>query len=691
MTTEPHPLLLGQSTLLEILHAGLPHGVAILDANLRLVFANARWSAFAEQATGAADPLPGTPFTDLIPDIEGLHAAARQSIATGRPHDCPGLPLASDAGESFWDLTLGPLSDGNRVVGMKVIAHEATERVLASRAAAAGARLAAFRAGVSQALASSDDIGAVLQSCAEAMVRHAHAAFARIWELDEADDAYHLRASAGLYTRLDGSYSRIPAEWIRQKTFGGHSPAIAIDILKTHHVREPEWAAENGLVAWANQPLVVRGQIIGFISMFARQNFDQDTLEELGTVADAIAQFIERKRTERAALDGLEERVAERTRELSLLLDISRNVASTLELRPLLELILEQLQTVIPYTGTALLTVEDGDLIFAGQHGPLPEDAAHRIRYPIPLMAPVWNRLKAGEAIIIPDIRGETAEADVFRSVVGADLDEQFAFIGSCLWAPLVVRDELIGLLSIANRTIDAFTPRHAELATAIARQAAVAIENARLFEQVRGLAALEERQKLARELHDSVSQALFGIGLGAETAKAMLAKDPAKAAPPIDYVLQLAKGGMAEMRALIFELRPESLEQEGLVAALEKQATATGVRHGIAVELSLCPEPEIPLDLKEALYRIAQEAMHNTAKHAEAEHVTLRLATRSDGLTLDVVDDGKGFDATGSFPGHLGLVSMRERIARFGGAVEIESAPGAGTQVHVSLPVVAP
>jgi signal transduction histidine kinase len=691
MNTHAHLPGLGETALLEILHQGLPHGVAILDDALRLVFANARWSDFAEQIGGTPEPPHGTPFAGLIPDIDGLHQAAERSIATGQPHDCPGLPITTDAGESFWDLTFGPLTDKGRIVGMKVIAHEATERVLASRAAAAGARLAAFRAGVSQALASSDDIGAVLQSCAEAMVRHAHAAFARIWELDEADDAYHLRASAGLYTRLDGTYSRIPAEWIRQKTFGGHAPAIAIDILKTHHVREPEWAAENGLVAWANQPLVVRGQIIGFISMFARQNFDQDTLEELGTVADAIAQFIERKRTERAALEGLEERVSERTRELSLLLDISRNVASTLELRPLLELILEQLQTVIPYTGTAVLTIEGDDLIFAGQHGPLPEESAHKIRYPIAQMAPVWGRFEAGEAIIIPDVRGDSPEAEVFRSVVGADLDDQLAFIGSCLWAPLQVKDQLIGIMSITNTEIAIFTPQHAVMAGAIARQAAVAIENARLFEQVRGMAALEERQRLARELHDSVSQALFGIGLGAETAKAMLAKDPVKAAPPIDYVLQLAKGGMAEMRALIFELRPESLELEGLVAALDKQATATGVRHGIAVELSLCPEPEIPLDQKEALYRIAQEAMHNTAKHAEAEHVTLRLATGPDCLALDVIDDGNGFDTGGSFPGHLGLVSMRERIARFGGTVEIASAPGAGTRVHVTLPVVAP
>ncbi len=676
-----------QRALLETLHARLPHGVAILDCDLRLVYSNPRWSDFMAQA-GAGDPLPGASLSDLIPTAEDVQGTARLSLQSGEPCNLPGLSFPADTGESFWDLTLAPLSDGDMIVGLKCVMYEATERVLAERAAAAKARLTAFRAEVSQAMAGSDDIDTVLQCCAEAMVRHAPAAFARIWVLDEADDAYRLRASAGLYTRLDGTYSRVPAEWIRQKTFGGHSAEVAIDILKTHHVREPEWAAANGLVAWANHPLVVTGRIIGFMSMFARQNFDPDTLDELAAVADAIAPFLERKHAQIALREQLEQRVAKRTRELSLLLDISRNVTSTLELKPLLELILDQLRTVVPYTGTAVLTIEGDDLIIAGQRGPLSEEAARLIRYPVEKMAPVWARLSRGGAIIIPDVRGDSMEADVFRAVVGADLDDRLTFIGSCLWAPLVVKDQLIGCMSITNQETGAYTADHAVMAGAIARQAAVAIENARLFEQARGIAALEERQRLARELHDSVSQALFGIGLGAETAKTMLERDPAKAAGPIDYVLQLARGGMAEMRALIFELRPESLEQEGLVAALEKQATATGVRHGIEVELALAAEPDIPIEMKEALYRIAQEAMHNTAKHAEASKVTLCLAIEPDALTMAVIDDGSGFDTSASFPGHLGLVSMQERITRFGGRVEIKSAPGAGTTVQISVPL---
>jgi PAS domain S-box-containing protein len=221
----------------------------------------------------------------------------------------------------------------------------------------------------------------------------------------------------------------------------------------------------------------------------------------------------------------------------------------------------------------------------------------------------------------------------------------------------------------------------------AVADQAAVAVENARLLSEARGKAALEERQKLARELHDSVSQALYGIALGVETARELLPDDPERAAEPLDYATTLAEAGMTEMRALIFELRPESLEREGLVAALEKQAAALQARHGIRVEAAFDGEPEVSLEVKEALYRVAQEALHNTVKHARAANVKLKLEERPEGFTLEVSDDGTGFDAQDDFPGHLGLKSMRERASRLGGTLEVASEPGQGVSILARVP----
>ncbi|MBV9282176.1 MAG: PAS domain S-box protein [Chloroflexi bacterium] len=199
--------------------------------------------------------------------------------------------------------------------------------------------------------------------------------------------------------------------------------------------------------------------------------------------------------------------------------------------------------------------------------------------------------------------------------------------------------------------------------------------------------AVLDERQRLSRELHDSVSQALYSIALSARTARVLLDRDPALAVEPLEFTLAQAERGLAEMRALIFELRPESLEQEGLVGVLQKHADAVKIRHHIRVETSLGEEPDVPLTVKEALYRIAQEALHNAVKHAGARTIRLSLAPVGERVTLGIEDDGKGFDPSSSFPGHIGLQSMRERATRLGGTLQIESAVGVGTRILAAVP----
>ena len=209
------------------------------------------------------------------------------------------------------------------------------------------------------------------------------------------------------------------------------------------------------------------------------------------------------------------------------------------------------------------------------------------------------------------------------------------------------------------------------------------------LYEQAQELAALQERQRLARELHDSVSQALYGISLWAHTVReALESSEHEQAEAAIEDVLTLAEAGLAEMHALIFELRPESLEMEGLMAALTKQVAVLRARYKLTVEADLVDEPDLSLEKKEALYRIAQEALHNIVKHARATNVVLRLARQERGVFLEVCDNGKGFDPTGPFPGHLGVRSMRERVTKIGGTLTIKSAPGQGACIHVHVPL---
>jgi signal transduction histidine kinase len=254
---------------------------------------------------------------------------------------------------------------------------------------------------------------------------------------------------------------------------------------------------------------------------------------------------------------------------------------------------------------------------------------------------------------------------------------------------PVPVGDGLWGFFSIGWRNQRSFSEEDRRLFDAFASRASLAIQNALLFEQAQRSASMEERQRIARELHDSVSQSLYGIGLGARTALRRLGDAaPADVTEPMDYVVQLAESGLAETRALIFELVPESLEEQGLVLALQRQAAAVASRHRVEVAAYLADEPDISLRAKEALYRIAQESLQNMAKHAQATAASVSLRKDGPHVVLVIEDNGLGFDTGGEFPGHFGLRSMEERARRIGGDYAIRSTPGQGTAVTVTVPV---
>jgi signal transduction histidine kinase len=233
--------------------------------------------------------------------------------------------------------------------------------------------------------------------------------------------------------------------------------------------------------------------------------------------------------------------------------------------------------------------------------------------------------------------------------------------------------------------------PPEIELAflRSMAYHAASAAEYARLLRTSREKVALEERQRLARDLHDSVSQAVYGIALAARSAQELLSKDPSLVHEPLEYLLRLSEAALAEMRALIFELRPEALAREGLTGALKHHTAALRARHGIKVEESLGAEPELSFERKQGLYRIAQEALHNAARHARAKRVVVALSQVNSNIRLEVSDDGVGFDSEGaSNPGHFGLNTMRERATELGGTLEIDSRVKGGTTVRAIVPV---
>ena len=207
--------------------------------------------------------------------------------------------------------------------------------------------------------------------------------------------------------------------------------------------------------------------------------------------------------------------------------------------------------------------------------------------------------------------------------------------------------------------------------------------------EQAAELAASRERAHLAQELHDSVTQALFSMTITAGAARMLLERNKPGVEAKLDELGAIARDALAEMRSLIFELRPGSVGEEGFVPALRKHVAAVQGRTGLVIRLDISPAlARLPLPTEDALYRIAQEAIHNVVKHARGHEVSLRIASSTTSVRMEISDDGVGFDPQKHTDG-LGLAGMAARAERLGGSVTVESAPGRGTVVVAALPTV--
>ncbi|GAA1727499.1 hypothetical protein GCM10009734_35600 [Nonomuraea bangladeshensis] len=254
------------------------------------------------------------------------------------------------------------------------------------------------------------------------------------------------------------------------------------------------------------------------------------------------------------------------------------------------------------------------------------------------------------------------------------------------LGVPIRDGDEVLGIIFLANkRTPGAeFTQADQELLTLFAAHAAIALANARLYESGRELAMLEERNRMARELHDAVTQKLFSLRLSAQAAGTMLEKAPDRAAAELANVQRLAGEALAELRAVIVELRPAELDRHGLAETLRKHVRLLDRLHPPVVTFACAELPPLRPEVEVALLRVAQEALHNALRHSGAGEVAVRLTYEGGTPALTVRDDGAGFE-----PGEsrgLGLVSMRDRAEAVGGVLTVESAPGRGTTVRVEV-----
>ena len=306
----------------------------------------------------------------------------------------------------------------------------------------------------------------------------------------------------------------------------------------------------------------------------------------------------DRKRAEDALRDAnqqLEARVAERTRQLAALLEIGRDIASELELQPLLAHILVELRAAIDYTGAAIAMLENDEVVILDYTGPAPRDKIVGARIALDRDSGYRRVIEQAAPVILDDIWQEMGTPEAARSIWDSTVGQHMSYVRSWLGVPLVAKGQVIGLLRLDHAEPGRFTHDEAEHVLALAYQIAVAITNAQLHEAAQRAAATAERERISRELHDSVSQALYGIVLGVHSTRQRLGPDQQWLQGKLDYLDALAETGLAEMRALIFELRPDLMATGGLVGALGRHADMLRARYGLTVQTRSPPSRTCP------------------------------------------------------------------------------------------------
>jgi signal transduction histidine kinase len=482
-------------------------------------------------------------------------------------------------------------------------------------------------------------------------------------------------------------------------------------------------------------PMYVDGKVTGVIGLTRlvySKSFTEDELDAMSRLAELagilltnarlrssleteLAARVDAQAALQVAYEGLEQRVQVRTAELAALharererraeAERSRRIADGLReivaalntqqsLDETLDFIVSHACRMLKSDGAAIFRLEQvagGEPALRVQAGcgltpGFVESAS------LPYHSSIAGRsLREGRAIPVPDIRRQIAvmSDDLAPSpyLQRPEMQLLMASFAAMLLTPLTVGRQPYGVMALYYRKSRPFAEEDINEAQSLADQTALAIESARLREQAGEAAALDERNRLARELHDSVTQSLYSVTLYAEAAARQMeaGNDPAV----IDHLRDLrdtSRDALREMRLLIYELRPPEIERTGLAAALRARLQAVETRGGVRAELIQDGDENIPAAVQQELYHIAREALNNSLKHSLANHLTVRLFYRPDETALEVEDDGAGFDSeAGMEAGGMGLRTMRERAQRLGAELELRTALGQGTLVRVT------
>ncbi len=431
-------------------------------------------------------------------------------------------------------------------------------------------------------------------------------------------------------------------------------------------------------------PITVKGRILGVLDVQSQHldDFEHSDVELMQAIASQTGVAMENARLFSESQALLKE-TEQRAHELAIINSVQQGLASKLDVQSIYDLVgdtfhkffnaqVVMISTYDPQSDSIEhhYAIERGQRVYSPGRHPPGGFRSQIIQSRQPLLV---NRNVAQEAtrLVQPILPGTATP----RSWLGV---------------PMLNNGQVTGILSVQNVDEEnAFDEADVRLLQTFAAAMSIALENARLYEKERQVAILEERQRLGRELHDSVTQSLYGISLYAQAALGkMTAGDPARARQYLEDIQNTAQESLADMRMLIFELRPPILEREGLVAALQNRLSAVENRAMIKSNIRSNLTERLPRATEEGLYQIAREALNNVIKHAHARNVLIDIEQSATSVTLEIQDDGIGFDSeTAVGKGCLGLGNMQEHAQAQGWHMQIASHPGDGTRIRVEVP----
>ncbi|HDQ73352.1 MAG TPA: response regulator [Chloroflexi bacterium] len=647
-----------------------------------------------------ADPELG--FKLVHPDDQRLPASQQTPDGIGSPIV---LRWVRKDGRTIWteQRNVPIFDEAGRLVAIEGVARDITERKRAEEALRRQLEELLVLHAVATAGAEAKDEDTLIAKATQIVDKSLDADCFGVFLLNEQTNILHAHAShrpcypsfpdtfplgRGVIgdVALDGQPRLISLEDVKQK---GNTPAMSSKLCV---------------------PMQAGDQLIGVVNAASAQPraFTEDDQRLLLTFAHQLATAVEKVRL----MNQLEQRVADRTRELAALYDVTAIASESLNLHEVLDRALTRALVAIQNDiGLIHLTPGPQQLTNHSSFDAAPTTpnepilqltVAHGL--PTPALAQV-DSIAAGEGLIgqvldrsHPLVISNAATTSQARWIVV--LEDRYAYVG----LPIRGSGHAIGVLSILLKApAHPLNVEEMALLASIADHIGVAVENAHLRQQAQHAAILEERERLSRELHDAVTQSLYGATLMAETGRrAAESGDLAQTTHYLDRLGETTQQALKEMRLLVHKLRPPVLEREGLVGALQRRLDAVEKRAGVDARLLIKNDGEavvtLPANVEKALYRIAQEALNNSLRHARATTVTVQIDIRSytgDGerqaqrVTLAIIDDGRGFDPqTVIDAGGMGLTNMRERAERLGGELTIESTPGEGTRVRVKMAV---